>query len=85
MYIYLFISIYIYKAGFKKRKMIRNFREMMTHFGKVIRNVFAFWHHIHKIRLKRGNIVYKKVFLQCYLKKIRKSAKVICSLRFILP
>ena len=28
----------INRAGFKKRKVIRNFREIATYFGKVIRN-----------------------------------------------
>ena len=32
------MHIYIYRAGFKKRKMIRNLCEIAKHFGKVIRN-----------------------------------------------
>ena len=30
--------IYIYRAGFKKRKVIRNFCEIAMQFGKGIRN-----------------------------------------------
>ena len=32
------INVYIGRSEFKKRKVIRNFCEIATHFGKVIRN-----------------------------------------------
>ena len=51
--IYTLVYICIYKAGFKKRKVIRNFCEIAIHFGKVIRNCESC---IHKMCLKRRNI-----------------------------
>ena len=49
------------RAGFKNRKVIRNFCEMATRtlwhsdsqLQIIIRNVFAFLHHIHKMCLKK--------------------------------
>ena len=35
---YVCIHMYIYRAEFKKRKVIRNFCKIATLFGKVIRN-----------------------------------------------
>ena len=43
----------MYRAGFKKQKVIRNFCEIAIHFGKMIRNCESC---IHKMRLKRRNI-----------------------------
>ena len=51
--IYTLIYIYIFRAGFKKRKVICNFCEIAIHFGKVIRNCESC---IHKMFLKRRNI-----------------------------
>ena len=50
MHICLYVCMYvcIYWVGFKKRKVIRNFCEIATHFGKVIRNhesLFAVYLH----------------------------------------
>ena len=44
MYVYVYLYTHththtpMYRAGFKKRKVIRNFCEIATNFGKVIRN-----------------------------------------------
>ena len=35
---YIYIYIYICRAGFKKRKVIHTFCEIATLFGRVIRN-----------------------------------------------
>ena len=51
--IYTLIYICIYWAGFKKRKVNRNFCEIAIHFGKVIRNCRSF---INKMCLKKRNI-----------------------------
>ena len=38
MYVCMYICMYVCRAGFKKQKVIRNFCEIATHFGKVIRS-----------------------------------------------
>ena len=40
--------VYIYRAVFKKRKVIRYFCEIATHFGKVIRNCD---HNLQRVRI----------------------------------
>ena len=47
--IYVCICMYVYRAAFKKLNVIRNFCEIATHFGKVIRNcksLFAMYSHV---------------------------------------
>ena len=64
IYMYNCMCVLMYacmRAGFKNRKVIRNFCEMATRtlwhsdsqLQIIIRNVFAFLHHIHKMCLKK--------------------------------
>ena len=56
IYIYMCTYIHIYRAGIKKRKVIRNFFEIATQFGAVIRNcesLFATYSHFCIIYIKR--------------------------------
>ena len=62
----MYVCIYIYRAGFRKRKMIRNFCEIATlwqgdsQLRIIIRNVFTFLHYIHKMCLKKGKFYLQK-------------------------